>query len=104
MKHIVCRCEDTTTLEIETAIDHGYADIETLKRHTGFGTGYCQGKMCLHLVATLLMNKQPEGRPPLPFTPRPLVDPTAFSKLALLKPENADTQLGLNESSSNPSS
>ena len=44
MKTLVCRCEDVTLHELEGAMARGYEDIESVKRYTGFGTGWCQGK------------------------------------------------------------
>ena len=46
-KTLVCRCEDVTLQELEHAIARGHDDIESLKRYTGFGTGWCQGKGCV---------------------------------------------------------
>ncbi|MDP9036246.1 MAG: (2Fe-2S)-binding protein [Myxococcota bacterium] len=43
-KTLACRCEDVTLRDIEDAIARGHDDIESLKRYTGFGTGWCQGK------------------------------------------------------------
>lgn len=50
-KLILCRCEDVTLADVERAIAAGYSDLEEVKRHTGFGTGPCQGKECLRAVA-----------------------------------------------------
>lgn len=46
-KTIVCHCEDITLAELYSALSQGYAEIESLKRFTGIGTGKCQGKCCL---------------------------------------------------------
>jgi len=45
-KAIVCACEDVTVHDVEEAATRGFADIESLKRYTGLGTGPCQGKSC----------------------------------------------------------
>ena len=50
-KVILCRCEDVTLADVQHAVDLGYADVEEVKRYTGFGTGPCQGKECLRAVA-----------------------------------------------------
>ncbi len=50
-KVILCRCEDVTLADVEHAVAAGYADVEEVKRYTGFGTGPCQGKECLSNVA-----------------------------------------------------
>jgi len=50
-KVILCRCEDVTLADIQHAVAAGYADLEEVKRYTGFGTGPCQGKECLREIA-----------------------------------------------------
>jgi sarcosine oxidase subunit alpha len=57
MKKIVCRCHDVTESDIESAIDAGYDDFETLKRITGVTTGHCQGKTCMALTLAILERK-----------------------------------------------
>lgn len=80
-KIVVCRCEDVTTHEIEEAVRAGHRDLESLKRYTGFGTGWCQGKQCVALCARLL---EAEGgqAPSLPITPRPPFHPISIAHLA----------------------
>jgi bacterioferritin-associated ferredoxin len=79
-KVIVCRCEDVTLHELEGAIARGYDDLESLKRYTGFGTGWCQGKSCVALCARLLVERG--GTANLPITPRPPFHPIALGDLA----------------------
>lgn len=82
-KILVCRCEDVTLSDIEKAIARGQADIEEVKRFTAFGTGPCQGKECLAVVATLLAERT--GRPAAdmrPFTSRPPIAPTPLKLFA----------------------
>ena len=79
-KTMVCRCEDVTLHELEDAIGRGHKDIESLKRYTGFGTGYCQGKSCVALCARLLVERG--GTADLPFTPRPPFHPIPLGDLA----------------------
>jgi NAD(P)H-nitrite reductase large subunit len=77
---MVCRCEDVTLHELDAAIARGYDDLESLKRYTGFGTGWCQGKSCVALCARLLVEKG--GQADRPITPRPPVHPIALGDLA----------------------
>jgi NAD(P)H-nitrite reductase large subunit len=77
---MVCRCEDVTLHELEAAITRGYDDLESLKRYTGFGTGWCQGKSCVAVCARLLVERG--GTADLPITPRPPFHPIALSDLA----------------------
>lgn len=51
---IVCRCEDVTRAEIDTAIEQGADGINQLKHFTRCGMGPCQGRMCGEAVAELL--------------------------------------------------
>jgi NAD(P)H-nitrite reductase large subunit len=79
-KTLVCRCEDVTLHEFEEAIKRGHDDIESLKRYTGFGTGWCQGKGCVALCARLLIERG--GTADLPITPRPPFHPLKLADLA----------------------
>ena len=53
-KVILCRCEDVTLADVQHAVALGYADVEEVKRYTGFGTGPCQGKECLRGVVAAI--------------------------------------------------
>jgi NAD(P)H-nitrite reductase large subunit len=79
-KTIVCRCEDVTLHDLDDAVRRGHRDIESLKRYTGFGTGWCQGKGCVALCARLLVERG--GSAALPITPRPPIHPVEFASLA----------------------
>ena len=82
-KALVCRCEDVTLDEVLEAIAEGSHDIESVKRYTGFGTGWCQGKQCVAECAKILAEKT--GRAPsAPITPRPPLHPVALGVLATL--------------------
>lgn len=80
MKTLVCRCEDVTLHELDAAMKRGHRDVESLKRYTGFGTGYCQGKWCLALCARLIHERG--GQVTDPITPRPPYHPVALADLA----------------------
>jgi bacterioferritin-associated ferredoxin len=80
MKTLVCRCEDVTLHELEAAMERGYRDIESVKRYTGFGTGWCQGKWCLALCAKLIHDRG--GDVEKPITPRPPFHPVSLAVLA----------------------
>lgn len=79
-KAFLCRCEDVTLHEAEQALARGHDDIESFKRYTGLGTGWCQGKSCLAEACALL--RAHTGRAPQPFTARPPLRPVAFGELA----------------------
>ena len=82
-KVVVCRCEDVTLHEIDRAIALGHRDLESVKRYTGFGTGFCQGKQCVALAARLLVARGGVA-PEIPITPRPPYHPVPLAHLALL--------------------
>ncbi|HEY8428800.1 MAG TPA: (2Fe-2S)-binding protein [Sandaracinaceae bacterium] len=85
-KIMICRCEDVTLAEVEEAIAKGYDDLESLKRYTGFGTGWCQGKQCVALASRVLVERG--GQPPeAPITPRQPFHPIALAHLACLVDE-----------------
>src|SRR5580700_579177 len=79
-KVLVCRCEDVTMHDLEEAIARGHTDLESLKRYTGFATGWCQGKWCLALCARFLVEHG--GAAALPITPRPPIHPIDLGQLA----------------------
>ena len=90
---MVCRCEDVTLHELELAIARGHDDLESLKRYTGFGTGWCQGKSCVAVCARLLVDRG--GTADLPITPRPPFHPIALADLAgLARVAEQDEQAG----------
>jgi NAD(P)H-nitrite reductase large subunit len=92
-KVLVCRCEDVTLHELEDAIGRGHTDIESLKRYTGFGTGYCQGKGCVAVCARVLAERG--GDAGMPFTPRPPYHPLPLASLAgLAEVDEEDARQG----------
>jgi sarcosine oxidase subunit alpha len=68
----LCLCEDVRVRDARAAIADGYRDVELLKRHTGAGTGPCQGKLCHAAIACCLAEAGVEVRLP---TMRPFVRP-----------------------------
>jgi bacterioferritin-associated ferredoxin len=84
-KIILCRCEDVTLLEFRQAFREGFSEMESLKRYTGLGTGFCQGKGCVSESAqelAVLRSLPPEK---IRITNiRPPADPMTFDQLAAL--------------------
>jgi NAD(P)H-nitrite reductase large subunit len=89
-KVILCRCEDVTLAELDEAIHAGHRDLESVKRFTGFGTGFCQGKQCVALCARLLAERGGEVTA-MPITPRPPFHPVAIRALAALADGEEDS-------------
>lgn len=44
---LICRCENVTRAQIDTAINQGMRDLVSLKMRTRISMGDCQGKMCI---------------------------------------------------------
>jgi len=90
MKKIVCRCHDVTESDIESAIENGYDDLETLKRITGVTTGHCQGKTCMTLTMNILERKT--GKSISETTRiRPPIDPITLGSLTTIN-ENMNNE------------
>lgn len=82
-KIVICRCEDVTRKDFIEATEKGYRDLESVKRYTGFGTGWCQGKQCVGLATRELVRLG--GQPPAgPITPRQPYHPVPIAHLASL--------------------
>jgi len=84
-KIFLCRCEDVTLQEFRQAYQEGFTEMESLKRYTGLGTGFCQGKGCLSEAASELADLR--GLPPQEIrltTIRPPAEPLTFAQLASL--------------------
>jgi sarcosine oxidase subunit alpha len=82
-KLFLCLCEDVTLGEVLEALEEGYDDIESLKRFSGVGTGFCQGKLCLrHLCETLAETRGLDPGAVSPPTQRPPIFPTEIHYLA----------------------
>lgn len=90
-KVVVCRCEDVLRPDIEEAVARGYRDLESVKRYTGLGTGWCQGKHCLSSCVRVLVASGGLA-PEEPFTPRPPLHPVPLALLATIK-DRAEDQI-----------
>ncbi len=85
-KTFLCRCEDVTLKEFRAAFREGFTELESLKRYTGVGTGFCQGKGCLSEAACELAILRGIPASDLrPTTIRPPAEPLTFGQLASLE-------------------
>ena len=66
---VVCRCMGTTVDDLAGAWDHGFTELELLKRSSRAGLGPCQGGACLPHVRSWIAVRT--GIAPDPFTARP---------------------------------
>ncbi|HXZ90109.1 MAG TPA: FAD-dependent oxidoreductase [Candidatus Dormibacteraeota bacterium] len=84
----VCPCEDVTLHDIHRAVkEHGFGDIELVKRYTGLCTGKCQGKRCQMSGIYAISNLT--GKSPTmtgTFRQRPMVITTSVESLEAIEP------------------
>lgn len=84
-KCILCRCEDVTLEDFREAFAEGFSEFESLKRYTGVGTGFCQGKGCLGEAARELARLRGVDPSAIPLTTiRQPAEPLSFAELAAL--------------------
>jgi sarcosine oxidase subunit beta len=84
-KIFLCRCEDVTLEEFQQAYREGFSELESLKRYTGVGTGFCQGKGCLSEAAGELAELRDIPPREVRLTNiRPPAEPVTFAQLAAL--------------------
>lgn len=85
-KIFLCRCEDVTLREFRQAYQEGFSEMESLKRYTGMGTGFCQGKGCLSEAAAELASLRDLPPEDIRLTNiRPPAEPLTFAQLASLR-------------------
>lgn len=84
---VICRCEDTTQVEVLNALKHGAAVTSEVKAITRCGMGACQGRVCAQLVARIVARHTSRSVPQVGLLqPRPPVFPLplkAFSEADL---------------------
>ncbi len=66
---VVCACMGTTVADLADAWDHGFTELELLKRASQACLGTCQGGACLPNVRSWIAART--GAVPDPFTARP---------------------------------
>ncbi len=90
-KVFLCQCEDVTLGDFQAAYGEGFTEMESLKRYTGVGTGFCQGKGCLSESVFELAKLRGIDPQEIKLTNvRPPAEPMTFAELASLEiPEPA---------------
>ena len=79
----LCRCEDVTLQEFRQAYAEGFTEMESLKRYTGMGPGFCQGKGCRSEAAGELATLRDLSAAEIRLTNiRPPAEPLTFAQLA----------------------
>lgn len=78
---VVCRCENVTLRELQSAFTGGHSSLNAIKRNVRCGMGWCGGRNCLRAVAALAGFHA--GIPPSTMmTPRPMARPITFGAVA----------------------
>jgi NAD(P)H-nitrite reductase large subunit len=82
---LICRCEEVTQEEIESAIQEGARTVNDVKRRTRAGMGLCQGKTCRRLVERIVAQETGQQLGDMqPSTHRPPTRPVELGVLATL--------------------
>jgi NAD(P)H-nitrite reductase large subunit len=73
---VLCRCEEVTVGDVRQAIAQGATTVSAVRMLTRAGMGRCQGRMCGHSVASLLVRELDRPLAAVDqVTPRPPVMP-----------------------------
>lgn len=79
---LICRCEEVSLSEIETALAEDLQAIGAVKRRTRLGMGRCQGRYCAPVLDALLAERCGRARDEFSsFAPRPPVRPVSIADL-----------------------
>lgn len=68
---VVCRCQKTTAGDVTSALKVGISSVPGVKLWTRAGMGNCQGRMCSHIIDSMLHSSlRPEVESPVRAAPR----------------------------------
>jgi NAD(P)H-nitrite reductase large subunit len=78
---LICRCEEISFGQLETALAEGFGSVGAVKRRTRIGMGACQGRYCAPVLDALLAARGQRPRdefsgfaPRVPFKPVAIAD------------------------------
>ncbi len=77
---IVCACSGVSVDDLQYTWDHGFRELELVKRSTLAGTGTCQGSVCLPHMRSFLADRGKELQKP--FTARPMTRQLTIGEVA----------------------
>ena len=77
---LVCSCSGVRVSDLEYTWDHGFQEMELVKRSTLAGTGSCQGSVCLPHLRSFLLEKG--GKLQDRFTARPVARQLSIAEVA----------------------
>ncbi|MGE0239592.1 MAG: NAD(P)/FAD-dependent oxidoreductase, partial [Parvibaculaceae bacterium] len=79
---LICRCEEVSFGQIETALAEELEAIGAVKRRTRLGMGRCQGRYCAPVLDALLAERCGRARDEFSgFAPRPPARPVSIADL-----------------------
>lgn len=79
---VLCRCENVTLGDVESAVRDGAASISGIKQRTRLGMGPCQGRYCAPVVAELLAGHTGQAVDEFSFfAPRPPLKPVRIADI-----------------------
>ncbi|WP_119274372.1 FAD-dependent oxidoreductase [Taklimakanibacter deserti] len=79
---LICRCEEVSLAEIETALAEDLQAIGAVKRRTRLGMGRCQGRYCAPILDAMLAERCGRARAEFSgFAPRPPARPVSIADL-----------------------
>ena len=79
---VVCRCEEVTVAEIDTAIGNGARDGRSVKLLSRSGMGWCQGRECGYATECLAAFRTGQAPDPACGATRPVAAPIPLGLLA----------------------
>ena len=81
-REVVCRCEEVTREELLEAMRLGADSLDSIKKRTRAGMGFCQGRTCRKLIARMLAEYY--SQPADSYLPGSIRLPVAPVKLGLI--------------------
>lgn len=92
---VVCSCSGVTVADLEFIWGRGFRELELVKRATLFGTGTCQGAVCMPYVRSFLADRGETLQPP--FTARPVTRQLTMGEVAAGSHHHATPRTALDE-------
>jgi NADPH-dependent 2,4-dienoyl-CoA reductase/sulfur reductase-like enzyme len=83
---VICRCEEVTMGEVNSAMSGGATSPKDIKRVTRAGMGPCEGRMCGPFLAEIMSHQPNAPEAPGCLLPRPPIKPIALGVLAASEP------------------
>ena len=81
----VCRCEEITVEDVQSAVAAGALTVNDVKRQTKAGMGLCQGAYCAAAIARMIAKQTGSDATAIaPMTSRPPVRLITLDELARL--------------------